>query len=241
MNDFKWSSVSASPIQISNIDSQSSSRLRESWNRALEDALTAFKAHLASGPAPTWKRLPTSPAKKTSGSQNDKPRLRLLSDGKDVAVHRKTTKNGEVYRVTLEVLASEGIDDLEAWASALMTPEVRKEWDPAVESAQVLELIDPSTRICKTNFTLGWPAKWVARCSLPLSLTDNVLSPRDAVTISRTYHDEVTLVDVSTSLPRSKDEPAYLRPAPPYVRSHVDCEYNLGSYLPLLDLIYGPV
>ena len=77
--------------------------------------------------------------------------------------------------------------------------------------------------------------------ALFLSLTDNVLSPRDAVTISRTYHDEVTLVDVSTSLPRSKDEPAYLRPAPPYVRSHVDCEYNLGSYLPLLDLIYGPV
>ena len=133
--------------------------MRESWNNALDDALAAFKAHLASGQAPTWKRLPTSPSRNPSGSNNDKPRLRLLPDGKDVAVHRKTTKTGEVYRVTLEVPASDDIDDLETWASILMTPEVRKEWDPAVESAQVLELVDPSTRICKTNFTLGWPAK----------------------------------------------------------------------------------
>lgn len=132
--------------------------MRESWNCALEDALSNFKAHLSST-ASTWKRLSTSSAKKASGSQNDNPRLRLLSDGKEVAVHRKTTKDGDVYRVTLEVPVSDDIVDLEAWASVLMTPEMRKEWDPAVESAQVVELIDPSTRICKTNFTLGWPAK----------------------------------------------------------------------------------
>lgn len=48
------------------------------------------------------------------------------------------------------------------------------------------------------------------------------VSPRDAITISRTLYDGGTLVDVSTSLPRSPDAPAYLRPAPPYVRSHVN-------------------
>jgi len=46
-------------------------------------------------------------------------------------------------------------------------------------------------------------------------------SPRDAVTISRTFNDATTLIDISTSLPRSPDEPAYLRPSPPYVRSDV--------------------
>lgn len=48
-------------------------------------------------------------------------------------------------------------------------------------------------------------------------------SPRDAVTISRSFHDPTTVIDISTSLPRSPDEPAYLRPSPPFVRSHVKC------------------
>lgn len=46
-------------------------------------------------------------------------------------------------------------------------------------------------------------------------------SPRDTITISKTFSDSTTLIDISTSLPRSADEPAFLRPAPPYVRSHV--------------------
>lgn len=46
-------------------------------------------------------------------------------------------------------------------------------------------------------------------------------SPRDTITIAKTLSDATTLVDISTSLPRSQDEPAFLRPAPPYVRSHV--------------------
>lgn len=56
-------------------------------------------------------------------------------------------------------------------------------------------------------------------------LTKN--SPRDAVTISRTFNDATTLIDISTSLPRSPDEPAYLRPSPPYVRSQVGREYHV--------------
>ncbi|KAH6915744.1 hypothetical protein BKA70DRAFT_1092620, partial [Coprinopsis sp. MPI-PUGE-AT-0042] len=86
----------------------------------------------------------------------------------------------------------------------LTTPELRQEWDPAVEDAHLLENFDHSTRISKTNFSLGWPA-----------------NPRDAVTISRSFSDPTTVLDISTSLPRSADEPAYLRPSPPFVRSHV--------------------
>lgn len=42
--------------------------------------------------------------------------------------------------------------------------------------------------------------------------------------ISRTISDATTVIDISTSLPRSQDEPSYLRPAPPYVRSRVERE-----------------
>lgn len=38
---------------------------------------------------------------------------------------------------------------------------MRQEWDPAVESSQLLELFDMDVRITKTYFTLGWPAKFV--------------------------------------------------------------------------------
>ena len=57
-----------------------------------------------------------------------------------------------------------------------------------------------------------------------LVLCSHSNSPRDAVTISRTFNDATTIIDVSTSLPRSPDEPAYLRPSPPYVRSNVKRE-----------------
>lgn len=65
------------------------------------------------------------------------------------------------------------------------------------------------------------------------ALRDSVLScssPRDAVTISRTFNDATTLIDISTSLPRSPDEPAYLRPSPPYVRSEVGRKPLLHLY-----------
>lgn len=74
-------------------------------------------------------------------------------------MYRKTTKAGDVYRVILDIPAAEDTIDLEAWKATLVTPELRQEWDPAVESSQILEMYDSSTRIVKTNFMLGWPAK----------------------------------------------------------------------------------
>ncbi|EIW69033.1 hypothetical protein TREMEDRAFT_31220 [Tremella mesenterica DSM 1558] len=74
-----------------------------------------------------------------------------------------------------------------------------------VEEATTIDLLDANTRVTKTNYRLGWPS-----------------SPRDVVTISRTLVDRHTLIDITTSLPRSKHEPSYLRPAPPYVRAHIN-------------------
>ncbi|PWN19974.1 hypothetical protein BCV69DRAFT_271192 [Microstroma glucosiphilum] len=134
----------------------------------------------------------------------------LLADPSSVKVHRRSGGKAvglpagvDVYRAVVEV-PYEGSPDLDPFRSALTTPEARTKWDRMVDEAETIEMLDPQTRITKTNFKLGWPA-----------------SPRDAICISRSINDGNTLIDVSTSLKRSADAPAYLRPAPPYVRSHV--------------------
>ncbi|OJT13504.1 hypothetical protein TRAPUB_9969 [Trametes pubescens] len=179
-------------------------RLRESWYAALDNAQAHFRQLLTSHASSDWKRLPVTndgagPTTKGKGRASGVPEVT------DVLVHRRASKSGEsVYRAVLELPLGDDPISLETWKSVLVTPELRKEWDPAVEGAQLLEMFDQATRISKVNFRLGWPS-----------------NPRDAVTISRTFNDATTLIDISTSLPRSPDEPTYLRPSPPYVRSDV--------------------
>ncbi|EIN06236.1 hypothetical protein PUNSTDRAFT_145533 [Punctularia strigosozonata HHB-11173 SS5] len=176
-------------------------RLRQSWYNALNEAETNFRRLVTSSSSPEWKRV-LLPAE----DLNAKGKLRATEPQlSDVVIHRRVGKKADnVHRIILDVNLGSDPVSLESWRSVIVTPELRKEWDPAVEAAQLVEMFDPATRIAKTNFTLGWPA-----------------NPRDAVTISRTFNDATTLIDISTSLPRSPDEPAYLRPAPPYVRSDV--------------------
>ncbi|UZJ55827.1 hypothetical protein CBS101457_005147 [Exobasidium rhododendri] len=124
-----------------------------------------------------------------------------------------SSQSADIYRAVCHVPLSKQVPDAEyawddlqdAFRRLLATPECRPLWDHMVEESEVIEELDAATRVCRTIFRLGWPA-----------------SHRDAVTISKTMVDGSTLLDVSTSLPRSPDAPAYLRPAPPYVRSHVN-------------------
>jgi hypothetical protein len=90
-----------------------------------------------------------------------------------VTVHRKAGKGEDVaWRAVLEIpTGTEDVVSLDGWRSVLAVPELRKEWDPAVESAQLVEMFDPSTRVAKTMFTLGWPARYV-RIHLPPSLVE---------------------------------------------------------------------
>ncbi|KAI0321035.1 hypothetical protein OF83DRAFT_1101647 [Amylostereum chailletii] len=177
--------------------------LRQSWYNALDDAQTAFRRNLTSSGSSEWKRVPV-PSENTSTKAKGKARS-SVPELADVVVHRKSSPNEDaVYRVVLDIPTGDEPVSLETWKSILSTPELRREWDPAVEGASLIEMFDPTTRIAKTKFTLGWPA-----------------NPRDAVTISRMFNDATTVIDISTSLPRSTDEPAYLRPSPPYVRSDV--------------------
>jgi hypothetical protein len=201
--------------------------LRQAWYNALNDAQTSFRQLLTSSSSPEWKRVPL-PRESTSLTSKGKGRS-SLPELSDAIVHRKVAKSEDtIYRVVLDVPTADDTIPFDAWKSILATPELRQEWDPAVDGAALLEMIDPTTRISKTNFTLGWPAKCVGRSShdpfCVLTSLMNLNSPRDAVTISRTFNDATTIIDVSTSLPRSPDEPAYLRPSPPYVRSNVKRE-----------------
>ncbi|KAI0701152.1 hypothetical protein C8T65DRAFT_656889 [Cerioporus squamosus] len=179
-------------------------RLRQSWYAALDNAQAHFRQLLTSHASSEWKRIPVA-SDVGSPVSKGKARASTVPELSDVILHRRASKSGDnIYRAVLELPVGDEPLSLGAWKSVLVTPELRKEWDPAVESAQLLEMFDQATRISKVNFTLGWPA-----------------NPRDAVTISRTFNDATTLIDISTSLPRSPDEPTYLRPSPPYVRSDV--------------------
>lgn len=136
--------------------------LRQSWYNALNEAQSNFRKLLTSASAPEWKRVPI-PNDSTSARTKGKGRaLTSLPEPSDVVIHRRANKAEEaVYRIVLDVPTGEEAIALDAWKSVLATPELRREWDPAVEGASLVEMFDPTTRISKTNFTLGWPAKYV--------------------------------------------------------------------------------
>lgn len=182
-------------------------------------------------PAAEWKRI-SNAVDGSPSKQKGKAKVSSLPDLSDVVLHRALTKGGEdVYRMVLDVPTGEDQPSLEPWKAVLTTPELRSEWDPAVEDAHLVEVFDHVSRICKTNYTLGWPAKYILFISIRVILLDRLRSPRDSISISRAFHDTTTLIDITTSLPRSADEPAYLRPSPPFVRSHVHRKYFLFLFL----------
>jgi hypothetical protein len=132
-------------------------RLRQSWYNALSDAESHFRQLLTSSVPSDWRRIS---AATDSPNKKGKSRLSTVPELADVIVHRHTGKGGDdVYRMLLDVAVTDDGVSLEPWKAVLTTPELRQEWDPAVEEAHLLEMFDHKTRISKTNFTLGWPAK----------------------------------------------------------------------------------
>lgn len=126
----------------------------------MSDAETHFRQLLTS-PAAEWKRILHS-GEASSSKQKAKVRPSAIPEVTDVIVHRNSSSSGEdVYRMVLEVPVPEEQTSLEPWRAVLTTPELRQEWDPAVDDAHLLEMFDRNTRISKTNYTLGWPAKYV--------------------------------------------------------------------------------
>jgi hypothetical protein len=135
-------------------------RLKQSWYSALNNAESHFRQLLTS-PSSQWKRL--SATTETTSSLKGKGKARAsfsTPEITDVVVHRNSTQPGDdVYRLVLDVPTADEQVSLEPWGAVLTTPELRQEWDPSVNEAHLLELFDHDTRISKTNYTLGWPAK----------------------------------------------------------------------------------
>lgn len=126
----------------------------------MNEAETTFK-QLITSPATDWKRLSNS-LDGSSAKQKGKAKVPSLPELSDVLLHRSSTKGGEdVYRMILDVPTGDESMSLDPWKAVLTTPELRKEWDPAVDDAHLVEVLDHVSRICKTNYTLGWPAKYV--------------------------------------------------------------------------------
>lgn len=137
----------------------------------MNDAEARFRHLLTSPSSSEWKRISTS--SDSSSAKKGKARASTTPELADVVVHRKPSKSGEdVYRLVVDVPTTDEFVSLEPWKAVLSTPELRQEWDPAVEEAHLVEIFDHTARICKTNFTLGWPAKYVSTMmSLNLEVT----------------------------------------------------------------------
>ncbi|KAK4699016.1 hypothetical protein P7C70_g7250, partial [Phenoliferia sp. Uapishka_3] len=162
---------------------------------ALDTAVLHFRSLISNPSSSSWKALPSP---QSSLPPSIKGKGKEVANGKvtePVTVHRRKGSGGkpDIIRASTDFNLTDGVG-LEEWRSVLQTPEVRSSWDKLIEHAQDVELLDAQTRITKTDYRLGWPA-----------------SPRDTITISRTLSDSSTLIDISTSLPRSPDEPAFLR------------------------------
>lgn len=135
-------------------------RLRQSWYNALSEAEAHFRQLLSSNSSRDWKRVSTSA--ETPAAVKGKARALTTPEVTDVIVHRKAGKSGDsIYRAVLDIPTGDEQVSLESWKAVLSTPELRQVWDPAVETAHLVEMFDPMTRVSKTNFTLGWPAKYV--------------------------------------------------------------------------------
>jgi len=133
-------------------------RLRQTWSDALSTAESNFRQLLASYSSNEWKHVPLP--QDAPSPLKGKSRASSNPDLTDVVVHRKPTKSGEyVYRAALDVPIVDDTAAMESWKAIITTPELRQEWDPAVEGAHLVEMFDHRTRITKTKFTLGWPAK----------------------------------------------------------------------------------
>ncbi|ORX36309.1 hypothetical protein BD324DRAFT_628256 [Kockovaella imperatae] len=193
-------------MRLENIDD--GSKLQLAWAETLKTAVGYFRALHASSTSSSWKPVQVPLITGANGlpesgqSSRSSSTLSRIS-AENVVVHRRSGKLGEVYRAVVEMDCGPDIN-VDSFRGSLVTPQTRPVWDRMVEEAEVVELLDPSTRVTRTKYRLGWPS-----------------NPRDAVTISKTLMNQQTIIDISTSLPRSKHEPAYLRPAPPHVRAHV--------------------
>ncbi|WFD31089.1 hypothetical protein MSPP1_002122 [Malassezia sp. CBS 17886] len=192
-------------------------QLKTRWRQALQDAEELVLDLHANTDAP-WRPVPTgkdagggaarvgmapAPLREPGAPSTGSASPDGAAPG-DVAVSvlRRHTHGTDVYRVQWEGPADGSAPT--AFRAVLQTPEMLPQWVPIADASENLEVLGPGTWIDKTRFRLGWPT-----------------SARDAITLAQVHTDASGTLYTATSVPRTANAPAFLHPAPPYVRSHV--------------------
>lgn len=143
----------------------------------------------------------------------------------------------DVYRAVAHVPCDPNTVSLDAVRALLGTPELRPQWDRLADLQTALVRFDARTSVVKTDYRVGWPAS--PRDTVTVQKTwvnpesESEGKAGEGSRGSGRGLGRRALVDISTSLSRAKlkdgdqerpdgaaDEPAFLRPAPPFVRAH---------------------
>lgn len=190
--------------------------VKRTWHTVLNEAVDHLWDLHSQTPPSAWRPVAKNP-KRPSAADTSETNITTEVEGDnaslrrpdEVMVLRRGLGGIDVYRVEHEVASI----DLAQLHTVLRTPELLHRWLPFVEGSDMIELLGPTTSIIKTRFRLGWPA-----------------SPRDAILLTHAMESSDTVVYIATSVPWSRDAPSYLRPAPPYVRTHVGLFAVVAQY-----------
>ena len=138
------------------------SRLQAAWSETLKIAVGYFRALLASSNSSAWRPVQVLPLTASTTAQDSGTSRSTSSLGQitaeQVVIHRRSGRAGEVYRAVVEVECGPDIS-VDSFRGCLVTPQTRPLWDRMVEEAEILDILDPATRVSKTKYRLGWPSK----------------------------------------------------------------------------------
>ncbi|KAJ2655576.1 hypothetical protein IWW48_005466 [Coemansia sp. RSA 1200] len=128
---------------------------------------------------------------------------------------------GEVYRMTASIPLdpetsrdtqgpfSAYLSELRDWQAVLECPGLRSMWNYYVRSCNTLEMLDANTSITRTELRNPVPGQ-----------SKEFAHRRDMLMVETSLVDPTTVVYVSTSLPTTHDDPAYLRERAPFKRAY---------------------
>ncbi|KAJ2743022.1 hypothetical protein GGI20_004055 [Coemansia sp. BCRC 34301] len=141
--------------------------------------------------------------------------------GKRTVTDGSSSKQMDIYRMTASIPLDPGVSrdtqgpfsaylsELRDWQAALECPGIRSMWNYFLSSSSTLEMLDTNTTITRS----------VLRSPIP-GRTAEFAHQRDLLTVETSLVDPTTVVYISTSLPTTPDDPAYLREQPPFKRVH---------------------
>ncbi|KAJ2696073.1 hypothetical protein H4218_004831 [Coemansia sp. IMI 209128] len=134
-----------------------------------------------------------------------------------------TGKRSDIYRMTASIPLDPGVSrdtqgpfsaylsELRDWQAVLECPGIRSMWNYFLSSSSTLEMLDANTTITRSILRSPVPGR-----------TKEFAHQRDLLTVETSLVDPTTVVYISTSLPTTPDDPAYLREELPFKRVHSD-------------------